>query len=70
MEEFLIGIFFLVFGGVYAIFPDQYFKVQKYLGKKLMGITYKASPRTFKIYRILGVFFMFIGLVNLLASLV
>lgn len=64
-ERVFVGVLFVVLGGIQAIAPEKYFEFQKMIGKKIMGISYKASPKTFRIYKMLGVFFVIVGLIVL-----
>ena len=55
----------MILGGIYAFFSEKVFDFQKLVGKKVMGISYKASPKTFKMYKVIDLVFVVIGLLIL-----
>lgn len=61
----IIGLIFLVLGVLSIVKPEVAWNVRTFIGRKVFGISYKASDRTYRWFRIVGVVYILIGLMFL-----
>ena len=69
MESIILGFIFLVIGVLNVFRPSILLSIQVWIQRVIMGAEYKPSQRTYLIMRIIGVFFVLIGLLALLGIL-
>lgn len=69
LEQLFVGFILFVFGGLMAIKPKVYLKLQIWMQKKIMGANYDPSQRTAKIVKLIGLIFVVLGLVNLIGGI-
>ena len=62
MEQYIVGLIFLVFGGMNVVRPDLMVRFQVWTQRVIMGAQYVPSERTYKVNRIFGVVFVLLGL--------
>jgi hypothetical protein len=62
----LLGIIFIVIGAISFINPKLAFEIRTYVGKKFFDMHVKASQKTYKTFRLLGVMYLCIGAALLL----
>ena len=61
-EPILVGVLFLILGGVAVLRTDLVLRFQIWVQRVIMGAEYIPSSRTYLIMRILGAIFIVIGL--------
>ena len=62
MEQYIVGFVLLVFGGLNVVRPDIKVGFQVWSQRIIMGAQYIPSERTYKVIRLFGAFFVFLGL--------
>ena len=62
LEPLIIGLLFMILGGITVVRPDFLIRLQIWTQEKVMGAQYIPGERTYKVARIMGALFMFIGL--------
>lgn len=62
MEQYIVGFILLVFGGLNLARPDYMVRFQVWAQRAVMGAQFIPSERTYKVNRLFGAFFVFLGL--------
>jgi uncharacterized membrane protein HdeD (DUF308 family) len=58
----LVGFLLLVLGGISIVDPRRAWEIKTYIGKKFMGVTYKATDKTYQFTKLLGILYILVGL--------
>lgn len=61
IEQVIVGLIFLVFGGLNVVRPDLMLRFQVWSQRIIMGAQYIPSERTYTVIRMFGVFFVLAG---------
>lgn len=64
----LIGFIFLVLGAISIVNPKAAWEIRTFIGRKLFAMSYKPSPKTFNRFKVLGLFYMIIGLLIIVSA--
>jgi len=64
-----VGFVFLLLGGMNVVRPDIMVRFQVWTQRAIMGAQYIPSERTYKVNRIFGAIFLFIGLITITGAL-
>lgn len=57
----IVGILFIILGGINVIKPSIFVEYQRFVSKKILGAEFKPSEKTYKVRQIIGVFFIVVG---------
>lgn len=69
MESIIVGVIFIIFGGLTVIYPSVLLRFQIWTQRVIMRAEYIPSRRTYTRVRIVGAFLLIIGLLALLGIL-
>ena len=69
MEQYIVGVVLLVFGGLNVVRPDLMVRFQVWSQRVIMGAQYVPSERTYKVNRIFGALFVLLGLLVVTGAL-
>ncbi len=62
-KNLVIGVLFLIWGGVSLLRPEIIIKFRQLIAKKIFGVKYETSARTLVVQRIMGLLFIAVALI-------
>lgn len=58
----VLGLLFIILGVLSIVKPELAWQIRTFIGRKVFGISYKATDKTYRWFRLVGLLYIGIGL--------